>query len=177
MIPGLGRSPGEGHGSPLQYSHLQNPMDRGARWAAVHGVERSWTRLSAHACLTMLCWVTNHPQMQLLKKRTLIISQSLWNVEMAELVLQLTDSHKASVKLSVWATGVWRLTRGGSAAKLNTMLWERIQLPVGCRLRAPVPYPLVFPSDLPNMSWCCQDKQMTKSQPMPATWKSWLFIT
>lgn len=59
------------------------------------------------------CWVTNHPQMQLLKKRTLIISQSVWNVEMAELVLQLTDSHKASAKLSVWATVSWRLTKGG----------------------------------------------------------------
>ena len=36
-IPGLGRSPGEGHGNPLQYSCLENPMDRGAWWAAVHG--------------------------------------------------------------------------------------------------------------------------------------------
>ena len=37
-IPGLGRSPGEGHGNPLQYSCLENSMDRGAWWAAVHGV-------------------------------------------------------------------------------------------------------------------------------------------
>ena len=36
-IPGLGRSPGEGHGSPLQYSCLENPMDRGAWWATVIG--------------------------------------------------------------------------------------------------------------------------------------------
>ena len=40
LIPDLGRSPGEGHGSPLQYSCLENPMDRGARWATVHGVTR-----------------------------------------------------------------------------------------------------------------------------------------
>ena len=40
LIPGLGRSPGEGNGSPLQYSSLQNPMDRGAWWATVHGVIR-----------------------------------------------------------------------------------------------------------------------------------------
>ena len=40
-IPGLGRSPGEGHGNPLQYSCLKNPMDRGAWWATVHGVEES----------------------------------------------------------------------------------------------------------------------------------------
>ena len=39
-IPGLGRSAGEGHGNPLQYSCLENPMDRGAWQAAVHGVAR-----------------------------------------------------------------------------------------------------------------------------------------
>ena len=45
-IPGLGRSPGEGNGNPLQYSCLKNSMDRGAWWATVHGVTKSWTRLS-----------------------------------------------------------------------------------------------------------------------------------
>ena len=45
-IPGLGRSPGEGNGNPLQYSCLENPMDGGAWWATVHGVTKSWTRLS-----------------------------------------------------------------------------------------------------------------------------------
>ena len=39
-IPGSGRSPGEGNGSPLQYSCLENPMDRGAWQATVHGVSR-----------------------------------------------------------------------------------------------------------------------------------------
>ena len=39
-IPRLGRSPGEGHGDPLQNSCLENPMDRGAWWATVHGVAR-----------------------------------------------------------------------------------------------------------------------------------------
>ena len=42
-IPGLGRSPGEGNGNPLQYSCLENPMDRGARWATVHEVAKSRT--------------------------------------------------------------------------------------------------------------------------------------
>ena len=41
-ILGLGRSPGEGSGNPLQYSCLENPMDRGALWATVHGVAMSW---------------------------------------------------------------------------------------------------------------------------------------
>ena len=40
LIPGLGRSPGEGNGSPLQYSCLENPMGRGAWWAMVHGDTR-----------------------------------------------------------------------------------------------------------------------------------------
>ena len=44
-LPGLGRSPGEGHGNPLQFSCLQNPMVRGAWWATVHRVAQSWTRL------------------------------------------------------------------------------------------------------------------------------------
>ena len=39
LIPGLGRSPGEGNGKPLQYPCLENPMDRGAWWAPVHGLQ------------------------------------------------------------------------------------------------------------------------------------------
>ena len=46
LIPGLGRSLGEGNGNPLQYSCLENPMDRGAWWAIVHGVAKSQTQLS-----------------------------------------------------------------------------------------------------------------------------------
>ena len=43
LILGLGRSPVGGHGNPLQYSGLENPMFRGAWWATVHGVTKSWT--------------------------------------------------------------------------------------------------------------------------------------
>ena len=42
LIPGWGRSPGGGHGSPLQYSCLKNPKDRGAWWDTVHTVTKSW---------------------------------------------------------------------------------------------------------------------------------------
>ena len=42
-VPGSGRSPGEGNGNLLQYSCLENPMDRGAWWATVHGVANSQT--------------------------------------------------------------------------------------------------------------------------------------
>ena len=43
-IPGSGRFPGRGHGNPLQYSCLENPMDRGAWWAPVHRVTKSQTQ-------------------------------------------------------------------------------------------------------------------------------------
>ena len=55
-LPGSGRAPGGGHGNPLQNSCLENPMDRGARWATVHDVTKSWTwlkRLSKHARSTL----------------------------------------------------------------------------------------------------------------------------
>ena len=45
LIPGLGRSPEGGRGNPLQYSCLENSMDRGAWRATLHGVAKSWTRL------------------------------------------------------------------------------------------------------------------------------------
>ena len=45
-IPGLRRSPGGGHGNPLQYSCLENPVDRGSWWATVCEVAKSWTQLS-----------------------------------------------------------------------------------------------------------------------------------
>jgi len=51
-IPGSGRSPGGGHGNPLQYSRLENPKDRGSWWATVHRVAKSQTllkQLSTHA--------------------------------------------------------------------------------------------------------------------------------
>ena len=61
LIPGLGRFPGEGNDNPFQHSCLQNPMDRGAWRATVHGVTKSWRLLntlmheillrSIHACV------------------------------------------------------------------------------------------------------------------------------
>ena len=46
LIPVLGRSPGGGNGNPLQYFCLENLMDRGAWQAVIHGIAKSWTRLS-----------------------------------------------------------------------------------------------------------------------------------
>ena len=60
-VPGSGRSPGEGNGSPLQYSCLENSMDRGAWWATVHGVSKNQTRLSHshfHCLKYKSSWIT-----------------------------------------------------------------------------------------------------------------------
>ena len=57
-IPGLGRSPGGGHGNPLQYFCLENSKDRRAGWATVHRVAKSQTRLkqlNIHATRTLGC--------------------------------------------------------------------------------------------------------------------------
>ena len=53
-VPGLGRSPREGNGNPLQYSCLGNPRDGGAWRATVHGVPKSWTRLSNYTTTQLL---------------------------------------------------------------------------------------------------------------------------
>ena len=62
LIPGLGRSPGEGNGNPPQYSCLKNSLDRGAWLATVHGVAKSRTQLqflylliSINLCILSLC--------------------------------------------------------------------------------------------------------------------------
>ena len=53
LIPGSGRSPGEGNGNPLQYSCLKNSMDRGAWWATVHGVTKMTEQRSAHGTYSL----------------------------------------------------------------------------------------------------------------------------
>ena len=68
LIPGSGRSPGEGNGNPLQYSCLENPMDGGTWWATVHWVAKSWTRLSdftnwkisSTLCFPKIWWKSVH---------------------------------------------------------------------------------------------------------------------
>ena len=61
MTPGLGKSPGEGNGNPLQYSCLENPMDRGAWWVTVHGVTKSWTQLSDFTDTSLIIYSFNLP--------------------------------------------------------------------------------------------------------------------
>ena len=57
LIPGSGRSPGEGNGYPLQYSCLENSMDRGVWQATVHGVTKSWTQLKCLSIHTQCIYI------------------------------------------------------------------------------------------------------------------------
>ena len=59
-VPGSGRPPGGGNGNPLQYSCLGNPTDRGAWWATVQGVTKSWTQLSTGSPKLYLSSVGSH---------------------------------------------------------------------------------------------------------------------
>ena len=64
LVPVLGRSPREGNDNPLQYCCLENSMDRGAWWATVHGVARSWTQLkqlSIYPLLLIIVSFLGHP--------------------------------------------------------------------------------------------------------------------
>ena len=58
QVPGSGRSLGGGNGNPLQYSCLENPMGRGAWWAAIYGVSQSRTRLSDLAAAAVILHLT-----------------------------------------------------------------------------------------------------------------------
>jgi len=69
LICGMGRSPGEGHGNPLQYSYLKNPMDRGGWRVTVHRVAQSQTRLKRLSTRTSLYVVGEKEDPVLFKQR------------------------------------------------------------------------------------------------------------
>ena len=76
--PGSGRYPGVGNDNLLQYSCLENSMDRGAWQATVLGVAKSWTRLSTHRCISCLLSYNKLPlKFGDLKQQTFIISISM----------------------------------------------------------------------------------------------------
>ena len=73
QLPGLGRSPGRGNGNPLQHSCLENPIDRGAWWATVHGVTKSRTRLKRQHVMGARQWDPH------LRYRLWILLGDRWN--------------------------------------------------------------------------------------------------
>ena len=74
-IPGSGRYSGEGKGSPPQYFCLESSMDRGAWWATVYGVSRSWTRLSE--LMSVTC---THPVLPLFESDQLVLTVFQWGM-------------------------------------------------------------------------------------------------
>ena len=76
-VPGLGRSPGGGNGNPLQYSYLENSMDRRAWWATVYGVAKSETWLSTHIKLTVFICMHFHSYQTSPLNKVLWVSE-LW---------------------------------------------------------------------------------------------------
>ena len=93
-IPGLGRSPGRGHSNPLQYSCLENPMDRGAWWATVHRVAQSWTSCSNLACMqTRTCLLE-------VDELYWVAVFNTWNIE-------TVDSETGLVQISPWPLNIY----------------------------------------------------------------------
>ena len=93
LIPRSGRPPGGGHSNPLQYSCLENPMDRGAWWATVHGVAQSRTRLSdSHLHFPVLrTWCSYcHGPRPVLDGGAKIL-QAIWPKKETECPLQLPE--------------------------------------------------------------------------------------
>ena len=88
LIPGSGRSPGEGNGNPLQYSCLENPMDRGVWWAPVHGVAKSWTWLNdftfTFTTLLKMAYIQKWWRTQLL---TELLTHTMWMIEYYQYIL------------------------------------------------------------------------------------------
>ena len=83
-VPGSERSPGEGNGNPLPCSCLENPMDRGARWATVHGFTKSQTRLTEYVCMR----VHTHTHIHTHTYFCLLQKISCWQFENAPQLLQ-----------------------------------------------------------------------------------------
>ena len=109
-IPGLGTCRGEGNGSPLQYSCLGNPMDRGAWQATVHGVTKSWTRLSNftftfrrhHGMYEFLNNITNNLRYA---DDTTLMAES--EEELKSLLMKVkVESEKVGLKLNIQKTKI-----------------------------------------------------------------------
>ena len=97
LIPGSGRFPGEGQGNPLQYSCLDNPMDRGAWWAAVHwGARVKW--LSMHA------WWDMTSKIKFKKTVTFILLTCFLSVVLSLAEADISNCHVASSSVE-WPTG------------------------------------------------------------------------
>ena len=128
-IPGREDSPGEENGNPLQYSCLENPMDQEAWWATVHGVAKSWTRLSDFISLYKLC----------------VHAQLLSCVQLFEMPWTVACQAPLSLEFSMqeyWSglpfpTLADLPDQGIEPRLLHLLHWQADSLPL-CHLRSPV---------------------------------------
>ena len=101
-IPGVGRSPGGGHNNPLQYSRLENPMDRGAWWATVHGSAKSWPQLK---------WLSKQGEYTCIYsiEQNFLVSAAL---SICFALQECSDSYPLSFLQSVGSLGQWDIPPG-----------------------------------------------------------------
>ena len=97
--PGLGRSPGVGNGNPLEYSCLENSMERGACQATVHGVAKSRPRLSTHALLKEMVSPKGHHGMT--SDPLAHLSQPISSTRGSMSVLTFSQRHQPHVVLTL----------------------------------------------------------------------------
>ena len=122
MISGLGRSLGEGNGNPLQYSCLENPMDRGAWWATVQGVTKSRTQLSNFTHLM------NKTAIRLLNKSSLVTQTvnslpAVWEIWVQPLGREDPLEKETATHSSIVA---WRIPWTEEPGKLQSMVSQRV---------------------------------------------------
>ena len=96
--PGLGKSPGERNNSPLLYSCLENPMDRGAWWTTVHGVAKSRTQLSnwacAHTSIDLESILSEVSQKENEKYQVILLIGGIQSVTQRNLFLRQKQTHR-----------------------------------------------------------------------------------
>ena len=133
-ILGLGRCPGERNGYPLQYSCLENPMDRGAWWAPVHGVEKSRTWLSDfHLHFPQACCYLVHASLGggCEPRRSSDWRSSDWSVLLLKADLSIASPHpQAQLSLCLWVPASLDspLVRGLISSRVALgLLWGGIQ--------------------------------------------------
>ena len=118
LLPGWGRSPGEGNGNSLQYSCLGNPTDRGGRWATVHRVAKSQKQLSEHTHRYYVIIKIYH-------NLFIQILMDIWDN------LELDDMNNASINTFSWILVPGYILRSGIVGWEDGLLTNLIQFLLG----------------------------------------------
>ena len=111
LISGSGRSPGGGHGNPQQYSSMENPMDRRAWWATVHGVANSWT-WTEHACVYKT--IFHHHSYFSCSSTCLLINWKISPRSSDNTLMALPHLSSFSTPLAAVSTSYWSLFSPGT---------------------------------------------------------------